>query len=221
MLHEVDGVFVPRGDEPGNLDLFAKAVDFGVVLFAEFQTVLEVAVRCAEGVGARCGEFGCGVDDFDGALLELDGIAACGDGYGDEALGKVNVTVVIDADLGDDIAGLACSELLVADVYCGHGCLRAWFLVRRVSGRSGACVSCDCYRNSEAASTVAMLRTVEKVGLAEVCVVFREPVLARRGEDVEVDGVFEGFSGVREIGGDDQHFVGANDLLIESAFFPE
>jgi hypothetical protein len=49
-------------------------------------------------------------------------------------------------------------------------------------------------------------------GLAEVAVVFVDPVLAWRGEDVEVDGVFEGDGGVGEIGGDDEDFTGVDEL---------
>jgi len=48
--------------------------------------------------------------------------------------------------------------------------------------------------------------------LAEVGVVFVDPVLARRGEDVEVDGVFESFGGVREIAGDDEDFARVDDV---------
>ena len=39
---------------------------------------------------------------------------------------------------------------------------------------------------------------------AEVAVVFVDPVLAGRGEDIEVDGVFERGGGVGEVAGDDE-----------------
>ena len=49
----------------------------------------------------------------------------------------------------------------------------------------------------------------------------RDPVLAGRGEDVEVDAVFEGLGGVREITGDDEDLAGEDDLVDGGAFFTE
>ena len=47
---------------------------------------------------------------------------------------------------------------------------------------------------------------------AEVAVVFVDPVLAGRGEDVEVDGVDLGRGGVGEVAGDDENFAGVNGV---------
>lgn len=55
-------------------------------------------------------------------------------------------------------------------------------------------------------------------GLAEVGVVAGDPVLAGWGEDVEVDGVFEGFGGVGKMGGDDEDFAGTDDLVDGGTF---
>ncbi len=74
----------------------------------------------AEGVRARRGELLLGVDDLDGALLELDRVAAGGDSHGDEALGEIDVAVVVDADFRDDIAGLAGAKLLASYFYGAH-----------------------------------------------------------------------------------------------------
>jgi hypothetical protein len=59
---------------------------------------------------------------------------------------------------------------------------------------------------------ITTLRFSLKAGelFAEVGVVAGDPVLAGWGEDVEVDGVFEGFGGVREIGGYDEDLSGAD-----------
>jgi hypothetical protein len=57
--------------------------------------------------------------------------------------------------------------------------------------------------------------------LAEIAIVAGDPVLAWRGEDVEVDGVFEGLGGVGKVGGDDEDFAGADDLVDGRAFFSE
>jgi hypothetical protein len=47
---------------------------------------------------------------------------------------------------------------------------------------------------------------------AEVGVVFVDPVLAGRGEDVEVDAVFFGGGGVRKVAGDDEDFAGVDGV---------
>jgi hypothetical protein len=49
-------------------------------------------------------------------------------------------------------------------------------------------------------------------GLAEVGVVFVDPILARRSEDVEVDGVFKGGGGVGEVGWDDKDLAGVDGV---------
>ena len=51
--------------------------------------------------------------------------------------------------------------------------------------------------------------------LAKIAIGFVDPVLAGRGEEVEVDGVFEGFGGVGKISGDDEDFAGADDFFLE------
>jgi hypothetical protein len=57
------------------------------------------------------------------------------------------------------------------------------------------------------------------VRLAEVGVVAGDPVLAGRGEEIEVDGVFESFGGVGEIAGDDEEFASAHDFVDGRSFF--
>jgi hypothetical protein len=52
----------------------------------------------------------------------------------------------------------------------------------------------------------------ERSTLTEVAVVLIEPVLAGWGEDVEVDGVFEGLGGVGEVAGDDEDLAGSDDV---------
>ena len=49
-------------------------------------------------------------------------------------------------------------------------------------------------------------------GFAEVGVVFVDPVLAGRGEDVEVDAVFFCGGGVGEVAGDDEDFAGVDGV---------
>ena len=48
---------------------------------------------------------------------------------------------------------------------------------------------------------------------AKVRVVARNPVLTRRGKDVEVDGVFEGLGGVGQVAGDDEDVARTDDLV--------
>ncbi len=58
-------------------------------------------------------------------------------------------------------------------------------------------------------------------GLAEVGVGAGDPVLAGWGEDVVIDGVFEGFGGVGKVAGDDEELAGADGLFDGGTFFSE
>src|ERR1700733_4297953 len=51
-----------------------------------------------------------------------------------------------------------------------------------------------------------------RILLAEVAVVLVDPVLAGWGEDVEVDGVFEGDGGVGKVGGEGDEFAGVDGV---------
>jgi hypothetical protein len=62
---------------------------------------------------------------------------------------------------------------------------------------------------------------VQDTLLAEVGVVAGDPILAGWGEDVEVDGVFEGLGGVGKVGGDDEDFAGADDFFYGRGFVAE
>ncbi len=117
---EVDGGLVPGRDEPVDFDGLAEGGDLGVVFLLEFEAVFEVAVGGSEGIFAGFGEFVGGVDDIDGSLLELDSVAACGDGDADEPFGKVDVAVMVDADFCDDVAGLTIAHQFVSDLQCAH-----------------------------------------------------------------------------------------------------
>ena len=68
-----------------------------------------------KGILARLGQFLRRVDDVDGALLELDGVAAGGYGHADQPLREVDIAVVVDADLGDDVTRVAIAHQSVAD----------------------------------------------------------------------------------------------------------
>ena len=61
---------------------------------------------------------------------------------------------------------------------------------------------CPCPRGEEWALGVG-----ERL-FAEVTVVFIDPILARRSEDVEVDAVGEGGGGVEDVAGDDEDLAG-------------
>jgi len=57
---------------------------------------------------------------------------------------------------------------------------------------------------------------------AEVAVVFVDPVLAGRGEDVEVVGVFEGFGHVGDVAGDDEGLAAVDVVhVLLGAFFAD
>jgi hypothetical protein len=56
---------------------------------------------------------------------------------------------------------------------------------------------------------------VMTASLAEIAIVAGDPVLAGRREDIEVESVFEGFGGVRQVSGDDEEFTGADGFFFE------
>ena len=72
--------------------------------------------------------------------------------------------------------------------------------------------------------TVIRLRRTRYIKLpclAQVRVVVGKPVLTWWGKDVEVDGVFEGFGGVRHVAGDDQNLALADDLFDGRTLFTQ
>jgi len=113
----IESCFVSGGDEPGHFDLFTVSVDLTVVLDAEFEAAFEIAICGAEGGGAGGGELGLRVDDIDGTLLELDGIAAGGYGDTDETAGDIEIAIVVNAYLGEDQAGKVIAHQLAAEGY--------------------------------------------------------------------------------------------------------
>lgn len=90
--------------------LAAVLVDLLVLLQAELETPLEVAVGRTEDVLSRLGELLGRVDDLDGTLLELDRGATGGHGRIDELLRVLHRAVVVDADLGGDVAGVPVTD---------------------------------------------------------------------------------------------------------------
>ena len=115
LIDEIHRLLVPAGGEPGHLDFAAIAVDQAVLVVPELQPALEIAVGGAEGILAGLGQFFGGVDDVHGALLKLHGVAARRYGHADQPAREVDIAVMVDADLGDDVAGVAIADQPAAD----------------------------------------------------------------------------------------------------------
>ena len=81
---------------------------------------LQVTVGLAEWALARTGELLRGIHDVDGPLLELHRVAAGGDGDADQTLRDVDVAIMVDTDLGDDVAGLPVTDKRIADSHTFH-----------------------------------------------------------------------------------------------------
>lgn len=107
---ELHAGLVPGRGEPVDALLAAVLVDLLVLLQAELETPLEVAVGRTEDVLSRLGELLGRVDDLDGTLLELDRGATGGLGRVDELLRVLHRPVVVDADLGGDVAGVPVAD---------------------------------------------------------------------------------------------------------------
>jgi hypothetical protein len=92
---------VPGRREPGHAHLAAIGVDGVIFRLAEFQAFLLGALGITPRTLARLVEDVGRIDDVDGALLELHGVKAGLIGRLDQGLGDIEVTIVVDADLGD------------------------------------------------------------------------------------------------------------------------
>ena len=128
MLQEIHGGLVPRRGEPEHLDRFTESVDLFVLFPLEFETVLEVPIRRAKGILAGLGQFFLRVNYINGPLLELNGVAAGSQGYTDQSLGKINITIVVNSDFRNDEARLIVSDQPVANPDCTHRQTPFWIM---------------------------------------------------------------------------------------------
>ena len=78
--------------------------DLCVIVVAEFQTALKLTVSCAERAGPLLTKLVSGIHKLYRPLLKLDGVAArtCRDL--DQSFRQVNLSVVVNTDLGNYIA---------------------------------------------------------------------------------------------------------------------
>ena len=112
VLHEVDRFFVPARGHPVDAEIAAMTVDLGVLLEPELDPVAVIDVghpapgRVALDVPLVRGDAELGV-----ALLELRHVGPRALGAVDERLGVCERAVMVDADLRDDVDGLAVADL--------------------------------------------------------------------------------------------------------------
>ena len=115
LLKKVDGCLIPRRCEPCHFDRFAEGIDHLVFRPAKLEAAFQVAIGQAKGGLARLGEFLRRVDHLYGALLEFDCIAAGSHRDTYQLLRKIKASVVVDADLRDDVTGLIVTNQPVAE----------------------------------------------------------------------------------------------------------
>ncbi len=126
-IDEIDRRLIPAGGKPGNLDGAAVLIDFDKIVVAKFERALQFAIGRAEGAFARARQLVGRVDDLHRALLKLDRVAARGHGNTDQPLRQIDVAVMVDSNLGNDVARMAVSYRLLPDLYLLHfllNCLR-------------------------------------------------------------------------------------------------
>src|SRR5208282_331876 len=110
--YEINGCLIPARREPVNLDLTAIAVNFLVLLLFEFEAAFQIAIRCSKGALPRLRQLLRRVDDIDRSLLKLDGVTVGAQGYVDEFLREIDISIVIDSDFSDHVARSAGSDHL-------------------------------------------------------------------------------------------------------------
>ena len=77
LIDEIDRALIPAGSEPRHFHFAAVAGDQPVIVIAEFQASLEIAIGGAEGILARLRQFFRRIDHVHGPFLEFDSVAAC------------------------------------------------------------------------------------------------------------------------------------------------
>ena len=118
-IDEIHRLLIPAGGQPRHLHLAAIAVDQLVFILAELQAALEVAIGQAERTLPRLGQFLRSIHHIHGALLELDRVAAGGHGHADEPARDIDISVMVDADLGNNVHGTTGADQLIANPH-GH-----------------------------------------------------------------------------------------------------
>jgi hypothetical protein len=119
LLDEIHRRLVPAGGGPVDPEFPAITVDLFVFVEAEFHPAAVVDVgHPAPGRIALQMPLIHGHAEFGGALLELHAIGAGAHRAEDEFLRGIHGTVVVDADLGDDVNRMAVADHALADGHC-------------------------------------------------------------------------------------------------------
>ena len=83
------------------------SVNFCILFPAEFKRPLQLAVSRTKRTLSRLRQLCPCIHDLDRALLKLDRVATSFLGDVDKLLGKIEVTIVVDTDLGNYVARIA------------------------------------------------------------------------------------------------------------------
>src|SRR6266567_4959460 len=139
-LEEIDRIFIPWRSKPCHFYRFAEGIDLLVLLLLKLQPIFQLTIGGSEWVFARLRQLLSTIDNIHSALLKLDRIAASSYGDADQSFSQIDITVVVDADFGNDEARLVFTNQLAADRNGIHGLLLLLIpseAARRVRG-SGA-----------------------------------------------------------------------------------
>jgi hypothetical protein len=203
-LEGADAVLAVAAGRDGEEDVAGLAEGFDLAL----EDVVEGVVVADGGEDAGVGGEGDGAKG--GAV---DGEA--GYEFGDEVLGVgCGASVAADEELVAGLHGVG-GDARGFDDSCVDGLVVADFR-HGVDGQAE--LTADEVDHGAVLPGILLFRILGGA-LAEVGVVAGDPVLAGWGEDVEVDGVFEGLGGVRQVGGDDEDFAGTDDHVDGGALF--
>src|SRR5208337_903432 len=110
LSYEIDRCLVPARREPVNLDLTAITVNLPILLNLEFEAALQIAIGVSKRAFSRLRQFLRCVDDVDGSLLKLDGVATGAQGHVDKFLRQIDIAIVVDPDFSDYVARFSRSD---------------------------------------------------------------------------------------------------------------
>ena len=121
-LDKIDGAFIPAGGEPEDAFIPAVGINNPILIKAEFKAAFEVTVGRTKGVFSGLEQLFRGIDQVNGPLLEFNGLATGVNGRVNQLAGGIDVTVMIDADFGDNKTRVAGADVVIADLndFIGH-----------------------------------------------------------------------------------------------------
>ena len=129
---------------------------------------------------------------------------------GGETRGSVKGATQSKAAVPSAEAQMVMRGIVMDDAFMAH-LLLAWMSIRGIAAKVCFIEQVCGVTRASPRSQMRDLGHPGSISGAEVSVVAGDPVFAGRGEDVEVDGVFEGEDFMGDVRRDDEDFVGIED----------